>query len=64
MIPKEWASRAPADSRWRAGEDHNYGYLFWCDDEGNYKMGGMFGQYGVIYPQYDAVVALTELRRR
>lgn len=58
VIPKEWAQSA-GRFKVETGEDHNYGYLFWCDDEGNYKMGGMFGQYGVIYPQYDAVVALT-----
>lgn len=58
VIPGEWAARA-VKFKVESGEDHDYGYLFWCDEEGNYKMGGMFGQYGVVYPQHGAVVALT-----
>lgn len=36
-----------------------YGYLFWVSGDGRYRMSGMLGQFGVIFPQHDAVVAIT-----
>ena len=38
---------------------HGYGYQIWMsDDEGGYQFNGAFGQYVVMIPKYDAVVAV------
>ena len=39
-----------------------YGYQTWmCSRPGCYRMDGMFSQYSVGIPDYDAVVAVTSL---
>lgn len=58
IIPAKWALAA-VKTRVQTEEGEGYGYLFWCNEDSSYKMGGMFGQYGVVYPQHDAVVAVT-----
>lgn len=58
VIPEEWALAA-GEFKVETDEGEGYGYLFWCNDDGSYKMGGMYGQYGVVYPQHRAVVVLT-----
>ena len=38
---------------------HGYGYQIWMsDDEGGFQFNGAFGQYVVVMPKYDAVVAI------
>ncbi len=38
---------------------HGYGYQIWMsDDEGGYQFNGAFGQYVVVIPKHDAVVAV------
>ena len=38
---------------------HGYGYQIWMsDEEGGYQFNGAFGQYVVVLPKYDAVVAV------
>jgi CubicO group peptidase (beta-lactamase class C family) len=42
-------------SDWEQG----YGYQFWRCRHGFYRGDGAFGQYCIILPQYDAVIAIT-----
>jgi hypothetical protein len=42
----------------RSDWDQGYGYQFWQSRHG-YRGDGAFGQYMLILPQYDAVVAIT-----
>ncbi len=39
--------------------DQGYGYQFWRSRHGAYRGVGAFGQYCVVLPEQDAVVAIT-----
>jgi hypothetical protein len=63
LLPAGWAEEATArqtsngsapNSDW----DQGYGYQFWQSRHG-YRGDGAFGQYMLVLPQYDAVVAIT-----
>jgi hypothetical protein len=63
VISKDWVTEASAkhinngknDSSWGYG----YGYQFWLNPPGGYRADGAFGQYSMILPKLDAVVAIT-----
>ena len=65
LIPDEWVEQATAKqvdngadplSDWAAG----YGFQFWrCQPAGVYRGDGAFGQYCVVMPEQDAVLAIT-----
>ncbi|HVW13271.1 MAG TPA: serine hydrolase [Mucilaginibacter sp.] len=63
VISKEWVEAASSkqiengknDSSWGYG----YGYQFWLNPPGGYRADGAFGQYSMILPELDAVVAIT-----
>jgi len=65
ILPEAWVEQAsakqvPNDSQqnidWRQG----YGFQFWrCQPHGAYRGDGAFGQYCVIMPEQDAVLAIT-----
>lgn len=39
---------------------HGYGFFFWqCRVPGVYRFDGSFGQFGIVIPQYDAVIVTT-----
>lgn len=51
-----WAQHLPRDSSdWRQG----YGYLFWRCRHGAFRADGAFGQYIIVMPEQDAVIAIT-----
>jgi hypothetical protein len=64
LVPAEWVAAAtsrqvsngssPA-SDWEQG----YGYQFWRARHGFYRGDGAYGQFCLVLPQYDAVVAIT-----
>jgi CubicO group peptidase (beta-lactamase class C family) len=63
LIPAAWVEEATArqtsnGSSPRSDWDQGYGYQFWQSRHG-YRGDGAFGQYMLILPQYDAVVAIT-----
>ena len=39
--------------------DQGYGYQFWRCQHGNYRGDGAFGQYCIVMPELDAVIAIT-----
>jgi CubicO group peptidase (beta-lactamase class C family) len=64
LLPADWVAAAtgrqtstgssPA-SDWEQG----YGYQFWRSRHGLYRADGAFGQYCIVMPEQDAVVAIT-----
>jgi CubicO group peptidase (beta-lactamase class C family) len=63
LVPAQWVDEAtrrqvandPGDADWNQG----YGYQFWQCRHGAYRGDGAFGQYVVVMPEHDAVVAIT-----
>jgi CubicO group peptidase (beta-lactamase class C family) len=64
IVPEEWVEAATTrqianDSEteidWRQG----YGYQFWMCRHGAYRGDGAFGQFCVVLPEQDAVLAIT-----
>jgi CubicO group peptidase (beta-lactamase class C family) len=63
LIPAAWVEEATARQTSNGSSptsdwDQGYGYQFWQSRHG-YRGDGAFGQYMLILPQYDAVVAIT-----
>lgn len=63
VIPKYWAENA--------GKYHvelppcylsckGYGYYYWGDPHGGFRFDGMFGQFGMVLPKWNAVLVLTD----
>ena len=67
VIPEEWAVEATKkqidNSYNRPGSDasYGYGYCFWKNsiDESSFRADGMFSQFGIGIPEYDAAVIVT-----
>jgi hypothetical protein len=63
LVPEAWveeASRAHVDNAPNHGVDWalGYGFQFWRSQHG-YRMDGAFGQFGLVIPERDLVIALT-----
>jgi CubicO group peptidase (beta-lactamase class C family) len=64
LLPAEWVATATArqtsnGSRPTSDWDQGYGYQFWRCRHGLYRGDGAFGQYCIVMPEQDAVVAIT-----
>ncbi len=65
VIPSEWvklASSKQINNEYnRPGSDasYGYGYCFWLDHCGGFRADGMFSQFGIAFPQHNAVVVVT-----
>ncbi len=64
LIPAVWVeeatSRRMSNGSDPSGDwDQGYGYQFWRCRHGFYRADGAFGQFCIVMPQYDAVVAIT-----
>ena len=65
VIPKEWthlATQKQIDNEFnRPGSDasYGYGYCFWQDHLGGFRADGMFSQFGIAFPEHNAVVVVT-----
>lgn len=64
ILPAKWIELATSrqvsngsqpDSDW----DQGYGFQFWRTRHGFYRGDGAFGQFCIVMPQHDAVVAIT-----
>jgi len=64
LIPSQWVEEATKlqtsngsnpDSDW----DQGYGYQFWRCRHNLYRGDGAFGQYCIVFPEQDAVLAIT-----
>jgi CubicO group peptidase (beta-lactamase class C family) len=64
LAPAEWVEAATArqvsnGSNPNSDWDQGYGYQFWRCRNGAFRGDGAFGQYCIVLPQQDAVVAIT-----
>lgn len=64
LIPEAWIAEATSfqtsnGSSPKSDWDQGYGYQFWRCRHGAYRGDGAFGQYCVVMPEQDAVVAIT-----
>jgi len=64
LVPAAWIAEASSKqtsngSNPRSDWDQGYGYQFWRCRHGAYRGDGAFGQYCIVLPAQDAVVAIT-----
>ena len=55
QVPNEAGKKDPAKSDWAQG----YGYQFWQCRHGAFRGDGKDGQFCIVLPEQDAVVAMT-----
>jgi CubicO group peptidase (beta-lactamase class C family) len=64
LVPASWVEAATSrqtsnGSSPKSDWDQGYGYQFWRCRNGAYRGDGAFGQYCIVIPEQDAVVAIT-----
>jgi CubicO group peptidase (beta-lactamase class C family) len=64
LLPAEWVTEATSrqianGSNPNSDWDQGYGYQFWRCRHNAYRADGAFGQYCIVMPDQDAVVAIT-----
>jgi hypothetical protein len=64
LIPTAWVEAATSlqtsnGSNPQSDWDQGYGYQFWRARHGAYRGDGAFGQYCIVLPKQDAVIAIT-----
>lgn len=64
LVPAAWVEAATArqtsnGSNPNSDWDQGYGYQFWRARHGAYRGDGAFGQYCLVLPEQDAVIAIT-----
>lgn len=64
LVPEAWVEAATSrqtsnGSNPRSDWDQGYGYQFWRCRNGAYRGDGAFGQYCIVLPEQDAVIAVT-----
>lgn len=65
VVPREWVREATAPQVDNSGGDRQsdwqqgYGYQFWRCRHGAYRGDGAFGQFCLVLPEQDAVLAMT-----
>jgi hypothetical protein len=64
LVPAAWVAEATArqtanGSNPTSDWDQGYGYQFWRCRHGAYRGDGAFGQYCLVLPEQDAVIAIT-----
>ena len=64
LVPSAWVEAATArqtsnGSNPKSDWDQGYGYQFWRCRHGAYRGDGAFGQYCLVMPEQDAVIAIT-----
>lgn len=64
LVPAAWIEAATArqtsnGSNPKSDWDQGYGYQFWRARHGAYRGDGAFGQYCLVLPEQDAVIAIT-----
>ncbi|MBX3444439.1 MAG: serine hydrolase [Planctomyces sp.] len=64
LVPAEWITRATSlqtsnGSNPHSDWDQGYGYQFWRCRHDGYRGDGAFGQFCIVLPEQDAVIAIT-----
>jgi len=67
VIPEDWVREATKSQAYNpehggaSDAGHGYGFCFWMNGEDRgYRFDGMFSQFGIVMPEYDAVLVLTD----
>lgn len=66
LIPREWVeqtSMTHIDTGIESPHNGEYGYLFWKGPNNSYRADGKYGQYSIIMPEKNAIVAITSYNR-
>lgn len=61
LLSEEWidAATSPQIPTPNGEMRHGYGYQIWMsDDDGDYQFNGAFGQYVLVFPKYETVIAM------
>lgn len=58
LVPKDYIARAVTKTELPTKDVFGYGYQVWTADSG-YMFNGMFGQYVIVFPKTNTVVALN-----
>ena len=64
LLPESWVTMATSrqvsnGSNPKSDWDQGYGFQFWRCRNGAYRGDGAFGQYCIVFPEQDAVLAIT-----
>lgn len=62
LVPREWIEESLKTYTYSTASDYNYGYMWWNTTAGDYKVNfawGYAGQYILMFPELNAVVAMT-----
>jgi CubicO group peptidase (beta-lactamase class C family) len=64
ILPSDWIRQATArqtsnGSNPQSDWDQGYGFQFWRCRNGGYRGDGAFGQYCIVMPEHNAVIAIT-----
>ena len=64
LVPETWVEQATSfqtsnGSNPKSDWDQGYGYQFWRSQNGAYRGDGAFGQYCLVLPKQDTVIAIT-----
>lgn len=64
LVPEAWVDAATARQTSNGSNpgsdwDQGYGYQFWRSRHGAYRGDGAFGQFCIVLPEQDAVIAIT-----
>ncbi|MGM0508564.1 MAG: serine hydrolase domain-containing protein [Fusobacteriota bacterium] len=62
LIPKSWVKEATKEQIKTGRKDPDkagYGYLFWRGKHNSYRADGKYGQYSIVIPDKNAVVAIN-----
>lgn len=66
LLEEEWvrAASTPYIEADEGDEEigHHYGYLFWTMPDGMFRADGKYGQYCIVIPKKDAVVAINSMQ--
>lgn len=66
LIPAEWVAQASAPQiEADEGDEEigrHYGYQFWTMPEGAYRADGKYGQYCIVLPKQNAVIAINSMQ--
>ena len=64
LLPEEWFLEAAAGFIESEGDEeigHRYGYLIWIMPDGMYRADGKYGQYCIVIPKKQAVIAVNSM---
>lgn len=59
IFTQQWGRESTGKQVENNRDGHGYGYLFWPGPENSFRCDGKYGQYGIVLPQRNAVIALN-----